>query len=378
MRFTRLNELMEHLPKIGFPCAEVAVTKDGETIFRKSVGFSDSAKTKPVNNKDLYWIYSATKVITCIGAMRLVERGLIKLDDPISKFIPEFENMMIKGKDGKLSPATKPILIEHLFTMTAGLDYNEHAPEIVNCEDKTTLGYVRAMAKRPLLFEPGTHYEYSFCLDVLAGVVEVVSGMKYSEYLKKNIFDPLGIVDMGFHPSEEQLSRFSAMYKFHSGVMKAEEKRIENILQFSDENDSGGAGLFASVDEYIKIITVIACGGTTKDGYVLLRPETIEMMKQNRICDSARDDFDKYNYGWGYGWGLCCRTHMRPDVSFSLSPVGEMGWDGAAGAFVMIDTDNRLAMYFGTHIMDFPYNAKTIHPRLRNYLYEDLEINNNK
>ncbi len=369
MRFSKLEELMNTLPEIGFPAAELVVTKDGETVYRKMVGYADSAKTKPVSNTDIYWIFSATKVITCIAAMRLVERGLIDINDPVSKYIPEFENMNILNKDGSLTPANEPIRIVHLFTMTGGLDYDIKAKEIVECPDRTTLGLVRAIAKRPLHFEPGTRYRYSLCHDVLGAIVEVVSGMKYGEYLKKNIFEPLGIVDMGFAPTKEQADRFSAMYSFRNGIMKATEKTIENPYRLGSEKyESAGAGLFATVDEYIKIITVIACGGTTKDGYVLLRPETIEMMKQNRMCDKALDDFAKH----GYGWGLCCRTHMRPEVSFGRSPKGEMGWDGAAGAYVMIDTDNKIALYFDTHIIGCSYVYAKIHPRLRDYLYEDL------
>jgi CubicO group peptidase (beta-lactamase class C family) len=369
MNFSKLEALMNNLPKIGFPAAELAVTKDGETVFRYAVGHSDSEGKTPVKSNDLYWIFSATKVITCIATMRLVERGLIDINDPVSKYIPEFENMTVKDKEGNITSAKEPIRIVHLFTMTGGLDYELKSPNIVNETDRTTLGLVRAMAKKPLCFEPGTRYKYSLCHDVLGAIVEIVSGMKYSEYLKKNIFEPLGIVDMGFHPSDEQKARFSAMYKFRNGIMQATEKEIENQYRLSDEYDSAGAGLFASVDEYIKIITVIACGGTTKDGYVLLRPETIEMMKDNRMCDKALDDFAKY----GYGWGLCCRTHMRPEVSFARSPKGEMGWDGAAGAYVLIDTENRVALYFGTHIYGCSYVYGMIHPRLRDYLYDCLE-----
>jgi CubicO group peptidase (beta-lactamase class C family) len=303
--------------------------------------------------------------------MRLVERGIIDINDPVSKYIPEFANMTVKDKDGIITPATEEMRIVHLFTMTGGLDYDIKAPHLVNAEDKSTLGLVRAMASVPLHFEPGTRYKYSLCHDVLAAVVEIASGMRYYDYLKENIFDPLGIVDMGFRPNDEQKARFSAMYSYRSGIAKSKLIETANPYQLSPEYDSGGAGLFATVDEYIKIITVIACGGTTKDGYVLLRPETIEMMKQNRLCDKALDDFAKY----GYGWGLCCRTHMRPEQSFSLSPVGEMGWDGAAAAFVMIDTDNRIALYFGTHIKGCSFAYGKVHPELRNRLYEGLADN---
>ncbi|MBE6577006.1 MAG: beta-lactamase family protein [Ruminococcaceae bacterium] len=368
MNFEKLDQLMDMLTEVDFPMADLIVTKDGETIYRKMVGHSDAEKKVPISNKDIYWIFSATKVINCIAAMRLVERGLIDINDPVSKYIPEFEHLTVQNKDGSITPAKETMKIVHLFTMTGGLDYDLKSPNIVEATDRSTLGLVRAMAKKPLCFEPGTRYKYSFCHDVLAAVVEVASGMRYSDYLQKNIFEPLGIVDMGFRPNDEQRSRFSAMYSYRSGIAKSTLIETANPYWLSHDYDSGGAGLFATVDEYIKIITTVACGGTTKDGYVLLRPETIEMMKQNRLCDKALDDFAKY----GYGWGLCCRTHMRPELSFSLSPVGEMGWDGAAAAFVMIDTDNRIAMYFGTHIKGCGYAYGKIHPELRNCLYEGL------
>ncbi len=372
MDLSKIDLFMEKLPKNGFPACELSITKDGENIFRKSVGFSDSAKTKPASNKDIYWIFSASKVITCIAAMRLVEAGLIGLDDPVSKYIPEYANMNILNKDGSLTPAKNPMTILHLFTMTGGMNYDIKSKSILESADKTTLGLVRAMAKEPLSFEPGSHYKYSLCHDVLAAVVEVVSGMRYSEYLEKNIFKPLGIKDMGFRPTEEQKKRFSALYKYSNGTKTAKECPIHCAYTLSDEYDSGGAGLFSTVDEYMKIITVVACGGTTKDGYQLLKPETIESMGINRMCDDALNDFASSRF-FGYGWGLCGRAHMDPEYSLSKSPVGEFGWDGAACAYVMIDPKNRIAMYFGTHIHNCGYGYHKVHPTLRDLLYEALE-----
>ncbi len=374
MNFSKLDLFMEDMPKRGYPKCELAIAKDGEVIYRKTVIAPDAPAN--ADQRDIYWIFSATKVITCIAAMRLVEQGLISLDDPVSKYIPEFADLTVLQKDGDPKPAETVMTIEHLFTMTGGLSYNFNTPEIQEARDHepSTIGIVRAMAKSPLSFEPGTHYLYSLCHDVLAAVVEIVSGMKFSEYLDTYIFRPLGIIDMGFHPNDAQKERFTEMYTYKNGTGKAIRRSTYNAYSFTNEYDSGGAGLFATVDEYIKIISVIANGGTTKDGYTILKPETIAMMGENHLCDDAINDFANSRLN-GYGWGLCGRAHMDPVRSLSKAPVGEFGWDGAANAFALVDATNKIALYFGTQIMGCNYGYHTIHPTLRNLAYECIEEN---
>ncbi len=373
MNFEKLDAYLQKIPSFGIPACEVAVSKDGAIVYRNGVGYSDVAKTKPVSNRDIYWIFSATKVITCIAAMRLVEEGRLKLDDPVSKYIPEFAQITVRQADGIVSPARNVMTILHLFTMTGGLSYNLKSPEIreVCTPTARTLELVRAMARTPLSFEPGTHYQYSLCHDVLAAVVEVVSGMRFSDYLDTLIFHPLGILDMGFRPNTDQQARFSAMYTYQCGTATAINMELSNTYALSPNYDSGGAGLFATVDEYIKIITTIACGGTTADGYSLLKPKTIAMMQKNYLCDDALNDFVTSRM-FGYGWGLCGRVHMSPDLSLSKSPVGEFGWDGAAAAFAMIDPQEQVAIYLGTHVRKCALMYHVIHPTVRNLVYEGL------
>ncbi len=372
MNFSKLDRFLEDMPKRGYPKCELAIAKDGEVIYRKTVIAPDAPTD--ADKKDIYWIFSATKVITCIAAMRLVEEGLIALDDPVSKYIPEYANLTVMQKDGEPIPAQTTMTIEHLFTMTGGLTYDLGTDEIHEAMENapTTLGIVRAMAKTPLAFEPGTHYRYSLCHDVLAAVIEVASGMRFSDYMSEYIFRPCGVTDMGFHPSEAQKARFTDMYGYQNGTGKALLRPLRNVFRFTSKYDSGGAGLFATVDDYIKIISVIANGGTTEDGYTILKPETIAMMGKNRLCDDALNDLVGYRLH-GYGWGLCGRAHMDPIRSFSKAPVGEFGWDGAANAFVMIDATNKIALYFGTQIMNCTYGYVSIHPMLRNITYECLE-----
>lgn len=372
MDFSKLDRYMEQMTLRGIPACELAVTLNGERVYRKCVGYSDPEGTRPTCPDDIYWVYSATKVYTCIAALRLIEEGKLSLSDPVSKYIPEFANPMIKGKDGTLTPAKNVMTIEHLFTMTGGMTYE--FPKVTDeTPDRSTVGLVREMAKKPLVFEPGTRYKYSLCHDVLGAVVEIVSGKRFSEYLDEIIFKPLGIKDMGFAPTEEQKARVSTQYYYRNGIGKAVPAGNNMRGNLSEQYESGGGGLFATVDEYMKLITVIACGGTTKDGYTVLKPETIEMMKSNRLCDEAWDDFIVHRL-FGYGWGLCGRVHVDPIRSGSKTPVGEFGWDGMAGAFVLMDTENHLALYFGMHIISCGIGAYSVHHTIKNMVYEALGL----
>ena len=373
MRFTDLDSFIDTMPKRGFPAAHLAVMRDGELIYDRCAGYSDARGEREVKGDDLYWIYSATKVITCIAAMRLVEEGRLSLSDPVSKYIPEYAELHVLDDKGQIVPAKNKMTILHLFTMTGGLTYNMRTPAIESTVgiEGDTQSFASAFVLDPLIFEPGTRYQYSLCHDVLGAVIEVVTGMRLSEYFDKLIFTPLGLTDIGFRPTEEQYERISAMYRYDVGPSSAIEIPKNNQMSMLRNYESGGGGLFSSVSDYLKIISTIATGGTTADGYRLLMPETIEMMKKNYLTDIQRTDFIKHS-NFGYGWGLCGRVHIDPNVSLSLSPVGEFGWDGAAGAFSMIDTDNRLALFFATHIMGAKYIYSVVHPAIRNLVYKEL------
>lgn len=375
MNFSKLETFVKDMEKRGYPSCELAVTKDGKTVYRTSVGYSDAQRTRPASNNDLYWMFSCTKVVTCICGLRVLEEGKISLDDPVGKYLPEYLSMRVLDEDGSLHPAKNQMTIRHLFTMTSGLTYNVDTPAIKKARELnyTTREIARAIAEEPLVFEPGTHYLYSLSHDVLGAVIEVVSGMTLSEYMKKNIFDPLGLSDTGFYPTEEQLIRFADMYQGNSGTNVPKNIPCINAYRFCTNYNSGGAGLFSSVDDFIKILTVIANGGTTSDGYSILRPETIALAEKNLLDGTSLADFCKGRL-YGYGWGLCGRVHYNPDVSLSRSPVGEFGWDSAANAFSLIDTKNRVAILFAAHVLRYEYGYHAVHPTLRNIVYECLGL----
>lgn len=375
MNFSKLDNFMQGMVKRGYPSCELAVTKNGDTVYRTSVGYSDVAKTRPASSNDLYWIFSCSKVITCLAGLRLLEEGKIAIDDPVAKYLPEFASVRVAGDDGTTMPAKNTMTIEHLFTMTSGLTYNTRTPAMLKAmtPEASTREIVRAMAEDPLAFEPGTRYRYSLSHDVLGAVIEEAGGMPLSEYMKKYIFDPLGLSNIGFHPTGEQASRFADMYVGNSGTYVSEPIPCKNEYCFAPGYDSGGAGLFSSVDDYVTILTAIANGGKTPDGYSILRPDTIALAEKNLLHDVALTDFCQGRL-FGYGWGLCGRVHRDPSVSFSLSPVGEFGWDSAANAFSLIDTKNRVALFFGAHVRSYTYGYHYVHPMLRNIVYECLEL----
>lgn len=372
MDFSKLDRLLDDMPGRGIPACEIAVTHDGKLLHRYSVGYSDHAKTKKVSGDTLYRLFSISKTITCTAAMRLIEEGKLSLDDPVSKYIPEYAHLTVEDGAGGVVPCTVPMTVLHLFTMTAGLTYRTDLPSIAAAVQKpgaTTLDIVRAMAGDPLLFQPGEHYKYSFCHDVLAAVVEIVSGMRFSEYVQKIILDPLGMKNTGLHPTPEHEARFCEMYTHvtHNGT--AVERDLSNGYALAPGYESGGAGFFGCTDDLIKFAAALSLGGTAENGYRLLKTETVEMMEQNRLTDAQLAGFIHHKLH-GYGWGLCGRVHMNPVYSLSRSSVGEFGWDGAANALILVDRKKRFALYYAAAVMECSYGFSIMHPLIRNLSYE--------
>lgn len=307
-------------------------------------------------------IFSCTKVITMTGVMQLVEQGKIDLYAPLETYLPEFASMQYASdfkvgqfpfswptEESALLPAQNKIHIHQLMSMTSGMSYDVAAKpirEVVNTTNgkANTRQIVAAMAKMPLLFEPGTHYSYALGHDVLAAVIEVVTGMTFGEYMKKNVFVPLGITEMYYQIPESEKHRLSAQYAkdWNTGEIKPDKSMIYRITR---NYESGGAGLAATVNEYSKVIEALANGGTGSNGSQILTPNAISTMSRNWLTDVQMSDFSRTGKA-GYGYGLGVRTLI--DGTKSKSPVGEFGWDGAAGAFSLVDPVNHVSIFIPT------------------------------
>lgn len=389
MDFTKLTNYLNTLEKrYGIRGLDMKVTRNHTTVYRHMAGCSDYEGTRPVSDRDLYDIYSCSKVITMVGVMQLIEQGRLGLMDPLEKYLPEFGKMRYAAdfrlgefpfawptEQSELRPAKNPILIHDLMSMTAGLSYDVEAKPIRELAEATnaqasTRQIVGAIAKMPLLYEPGTRYCYSLGHDVLAAVIEVVAGMPFGRYMREHVFQPLDITDMYYQIPEEQSYRLSAQYArdLHTG-----EIRRDNTMRFriTKRYESGGAGLATTVDEYSKVAEALANDGVGGNGGKILTRASIDTMRRNWLTERQLADFSRSGKV-GYGYGLGVRTLM--DATKARSPVGEFGWDGAAGAFSLIDPENHISIFYVHQILGMLQAYSEIHPTLRDLTYEALGL----
>ncbi|MBO5262153.1 MAG: beta-lactamase family protein [Clostridia bacterium] len=374
MDFSKIKALIDTMPKRGIPFFELVVTKDNKEVFSHKVGYSDSEQAVPFKSDDLYWLFSTSKVITCVAAMRLIDEGKLNLSDPVSKFLPNYENLKVRKRDGSTEPCKTVMTVEHLFTMTGGIGPDHEKKENLKpliAKNAGTVELANFYATIPLYFEPGTRYQYGFCHDVLGAVVEVASGIKLSSYVHKYILDPLGMKDTGYRPTTEQKKRFAASYRYDNSNGTSTLIPTENPYALTDNYDSGGAGLFSCAQDYIKLVSTLANGGVSSNGYRVLSEDAIKLMEANRLCKEALQDFVNGRLH-GYGWGLCGRVHINPVFSLSKSSIGEFGWDGAGGCFAVVDRKKNISMFYGMQVHNCSYSYIILQPLIRTLVYEAL------
>ena len=367
--FKNLKKYLDGLVEEGHvPGLDCVVSKNHEILFRYYTGFRDLENKKPMTGEEQFIIFSMTKMLTCVCALQLFEKGYYRMNDPVYKYLPEFRKMKIKDE----GYAKNPITIRNLFTMTAGLDYDLRSPGILKALNKgetSTRELVAAMAEKELCFEPGSGYCYSLCHDVLGALIEVWSGMRYGEYMRKYILQPLGMNHTFFCVPEkyESIDNMMARYTFNEKGLP-ERLPLECVYVLSDNYESGGAGLVSTTEDYAVFLDALASGGIAKNGNRILQPSTVQLMSTNHLSGHALEMFDQMRKGYGYGLGV--RTHLDPERSGSLSPVGEFGWDGAAGAFSMVDVQNGISLTFFQQIHNWKIEIQN---EMRNALYSDLK-----
>lgn len=336
--FTKLTkELDRYVVEMGVPFLDCIVMKEGKEVYRYWNGYTDIMKTQKVTGKELYYIYSCSKLITCVAALQLWEKGMFKLDDKLSDYLPEFKEMTVKKGD-EIAPAQNPILIWHLFTMTAGYSYRLDPPQIVKCWKETngecpTRELIRYLAKEPLIFEPGERWEYSLCHDILAALVEELSGVTFGEYVKKNIFDPLNMENSTFLVDNKDLDKIVTQFEFAEGKGVYE---VEKLIpfKFGSKYESGGAGCISTVEDYIKFLEALRVGD------VILKKETIDLLATHQLTEEQMKTYDVPDYG--YGLGQKCPKDDK---------MSDFGWGGAAGSYYAIDRKNDITVFLATHIL---------------------------
>ena len=390
MDFSLLSDFMDRLCAWRIPGNSVSVTLDGREVFSYQSGYADLENKKKMQGNELFNIYSCSKVATVVGALRLYERGYFLLDDPLYSFIPEYKGICYKDENGNVRECKTPITMRHLFTMTAGFTYNQSLPSYERARKETngrmdTLAVIRSLAAEPLAFEPGSRFLYSVGHDVLAAVVEVISGMRFSEYMKKYIFDPLDMKETYYH-ADHLLDRMAQQYRY---VNSSETNlvRLQSMGSGSADGhhenvgkacgsvlgvgyDSGGAGITTSVSDYSAFCAALACGGVSRTGERIISRASIDLLRENQLTTPALMQYFNWSQLRGYGYGLGVRTLIDKAKSGSTGNLGEFGWGGAAGATVLVDPSIRLSVFYTHHMLN--PQEDYYQPRLRNVIYSCL------
>ncbi len=379
MNFEPLKDFLDNcLPQLSIPGSDTIIYKGREEVFRYQSGYDNVELKTPVRPDALYHMYSITKVSLGVSATQLVERGEIMITDPVSAYFPEYKNLTVREKnpDGTetIRPAKTTLTIKHLLSMTGGLDYNLNRTAIKRVREETngrcpTLDIVRALAEEPLLFDPGTNYQYSLCLDVVGGIIELVSGMKLSDYMRKNIFEPLGMKNTSFGLTESKLERLATQYAYQNG--KATEiSKSYNPYAFGSEYDSGGAGLISCVDDQILLADALTHLGMGKNGNRILSSYGVNLMRSNILGDVQYKTFNEIPHVVGYGYGYGVRTNMHPEEAGNLMPVGEFGWDGAKLSYLSACPESGISFFHAEHM---GAHHSTVIPRIRNIIYSCMD-----
>jgi CubicO group peptidase (beta-lactamase class C family) len=345
-----------------FSGIEWKIETSGNSLAAGQVGSPTADGTELIPDGAIYRIYSMTKPIVSVMAMILIEQGKLRLYDMLAQYNPAFRSMMVLLPSGELGPATRPILVEDLFTHRAGFTYEfiagcHIAPgyDAINIAGDGQCSLDEMMTKlatQPLAFQPGSQFRYSVCTDVLAHVCEKASGRTMQSLLQEYILGPLDMGDTDYYVPEEKQQRLMPMF----GISDVSEMSFLNPPQsqqlissdveemYPSTNPAysrGGHGLFSTTNDYFKFGRMLL-NGKSPNGEAIISRKMHEMMLSNRIPESQLPLRIGLSTLPGYGWGLGVRIMMDPGKALALTGQGEFGWAGAASTYFWVDPNEDM------------------------------------
>ncbi|QYY28311.1 beta-lactamase family protein [Cupriavidus pinatubonensis] len=379
------------------PGALVQVWRRGELALNSVLGVADRERQVPLAEDSIFRIYSMTKPVTSVAIMMLVEQCKIALDDPVSKYIPAWEKLGVHAggfmESFQTKPAARPMLVVDLLRHTSGLTYGfQQNTNVDAAYRKLKLGelategtldeMIDKLAGLPLEFSPGEAWNYSVSTDVLGYLVGKVSGIPFETFLKERIFEPLGMVDTGFHVPEDKVARFCACYAIgvlgskvisNKGPMLQDDPRASPYLK-PPSFISGGGGLVSTAADYMRFARMLLQGGEL-DGVRLLGPKTLKLMTANHLPGGvdlpamSRSMFSEATYD-GVGFGLGFATTVTPASTLIPGSAGDFFWGGAASTFFWVDPQEDLIGLFLTQLL--PSSAYPVRRQLRTLVYSAI------
>ncbi|MCP5432827.1 MAG: beta-lactamase family protein [Alphaproteobacteria bacterium] len=369
------------------PCAEVVVWRGGGVAHHVLLGERDPERKAPIEENTVFRIYSMTKPVTSVAFMQLVEQGLVALDEPVHRRIPEWRDLGVYAggfmETFRTAAAQRPMLMVDLLRHTSGLTYGFQQRSNVDAAYRklalgdvdgngTIAGMVSELAKLPLEFSPGKHWNYSVSTDILGHLVEVISGKSLDRYFADHIFGPLGMNETGFHVRKDQAERFTSCYWAPPGTPRIlQDDAVKSRYHQPRTFLSGGGGLVSTSADYLKFCRMLISSGTL-DGVQILSPKTIELMTANHLpgdsdlADMSISLFSEATYA-GTGFGLGFAVTLDPARALLPGSPGDFWWGGAASTYFWIDPEEELICIFMTQIM--PSTAYNVRRELRTLVY---------
>lgn len=381
-RLSYLGALMQDFIDQGKMSGIVVIAlRKGEIVHYNSYGWRNIEENKAMQKDDLFRLFSMTKPIICSAALILMEEGEYLLNDPVSMYLPEFKNPKVyvedKGGEMVLEDAESPIRIRHLFTHTSGFSYGTLLGEdnlyTKRFEDVDLFGsqqtlaeMVSKLADLPLRYQPGTTFNYSFSTDVLARLVEVLSGQSINEFLRERLFVPLEMKDTGYIIPMKKWDRMTTIYTHNpSGTLE-----VSSLNSDSFKNRRffpGGHGLVSTAMDYARFSQMLLNKGELY-GTRILSPKSVELMTSNflRNENNATDFFDRQELGFGLGVQIV----IDPVVYGKLWSKGTYGWSSYTNSYFFIDPEEELVGIFMNQLT--PYNFEDVWDRYTNLLYQAI------
>lgn len=359
----QLSAIIQNEIDIGLIAgASIRVIHNNEIFYENELGLADLGNGIPITKDTIFRMHSMSKPITAVAAMILYERGQLNLLSPVSDYLVGFKNQQILTQNG-LVDVVRDVTIQDLLNMTSGIVYPDDSfeagrlmgklyAEVENAHHQgkplSTIDFVNRMGQIPLEFQPGESWRYGASADVLGAVIEVVSGKKYSEFLRDEIFEPLNMVDTGFYVPEDKHNRFAKIYDYKTDKKKLELFTGDFLALFDYMTppafESGGAGLVSTIQDYSHFAMMLANNGVYHGKRILGR-KTIEYIATPQL---TKEQLSAYNWDslYGYSYGNLMRVMIDPVKAASNGSIGEFGWDGWCGNYFFVDPKEKLVMVY--------------------------------
>lgn len=356
------------------------IWQDGREVYFGTAGMADRAAKRPMRRDTIAQIYSMTKPVTGVALMQLWEAGKFRLDDPLANYLPEYAAMRVyAGKDAagqpRYVPTERPISVRDILRHTAGFAYGAgptpaHDAYVAAEPLALTIPLAEAskrLANVPLLYQPGTQWEYSIAVDVQAALVEKLSGQPFAEYVRTHIFEPLGMTETAWRQPDARLPRFAAMNVKKDGKLVQQPAAEAQTLNFKDHAlTPGGFGLASTLDDYSRFARMLVNGGTL-DGARILKPSTVKLMATDQLDPAITERAWLPGKGAvGFGFDFAVRKSPPQTAGENRGAVGEFFWDGMASTLFWVDPANKLTAVF--FVQTIPYDG-TLHRDFRAAVY---------